>query len=66
MMQYVFGLWIFAAGVLAVYIATQFLLRNKKTKENVMFSLCCFSSGIWSFGFAGIILQTSVDRKSVV
>lgn len=61
MMQYVFGLWIFAAGVLAVYIATQFLLRNKKTKENVMFSLCCFSSGIWSFGFAGIILQTSVE-----
>lgn len=61
-MKYVFSVGLFTCSVLALYIGTKFFItKEKKYLENRLFSLFCMSSGIWSFGFGGIFIQTNPD-----
>lgn len=58
-MKYVFSIILFVSCVLAFYFAIQTCQsKERKYAGNLLFSLCCFSSGIWSLGFGALILQT--------
>lgn len=65
-MRYIFSISLFICFALAVYIGIQFLLhKEKKYLENRLFSLFCFASAVWSFGFGGLFLQTDVDTAYI-
>lgn len=58
-MKHVVAQAIFVGAVLALYFAID-MMRKKdmKHKENIWFVNVCFSSGMWSLGFFGMLIQT--------
>lgn len=65
-MRYLFPAILFADFILATYFTITLLKREGlKHRENQLFLILCFSSGIWSFGFAGVFLQTIPERAYI-
>lgn len=62
-MNLIFSYLLFICFVLALYLSVN---QHKKEQlqyfENRLFSLLCFFSAVWSFGFWGVIIQTAPDK----
>lgn len=55
-MRYVFSAILLMSAALAMYLSTR-IIYNKSYKRmiNVLFSVTAFASGLWSFGYAGML-----------
>lgn len=59
MIKYICPQLLFAGFVLSLYFAIKQIKRKElKNSEQLLFSLFCLSSAIWSFGFYGVFIQT--------
>ncbi len=61
-MKYFFSIILFISSILAFYFALQSCwTKGKKDMERCLFSVFCFSSGVWSLGFGTLIVQTDTE-----
>lgn len=62
-MNLIFPYILFTCFIVALYLSVSHYMDAKvKHAENRLFSLLCFFSALWSFGFWGVIIQTDPNR----
>lgn len=65
-MKYFFSIILFISSILAFYFAFQSCwAKGKKNTESCLFSVFCFSSGVWSLGFGTLIIQTDTEMAYI-
>ena len=62
-MNLIFPYILFTCFIIALYLSFLHYMDTKlRHTENRLFSLLCFFSAVWSFGFWGVIIQTEPDK----